>query len=486
MATKTPFRALDGINTTFINTTKGTDIASATTTDIGASTGEYVNVTGTATITGLGSSLPYAGAGRIVTFTGVLVITNNATSLILPTGANITTQAGDTAFFRYLGSGNWKCVGYLRADGTALAGSGGVTSASGATTDSQITVYNGTSGSSIKTLTSTGIPYLTSGVVSISKVTLTQPATGSTLTIADGKTLTANNSLTLAGTDGKTLTLSNTLTFTGTDSSSVAFGSGGTVLYSGGALGTPSSGTLTNATGLPISTGVSGLGTGIATWLATPSSANLYSALTDKTGSGGSAVFATSPTLVTPTLGVATATTINKVTITAPATGSTLTVADGKTLVVSNTLTFTGTDSSSVAFGAGGTVLYSGGNINIGAGSATSVAFGQGLVSSGTLTTSATTSGQIVLSVASATYRDLFVRIQVTSGTAYQTFYLSVIHDGTSAWINNFGTNQTFAITGVNDLATFDATVTGGNLQLLTTPTNAVTIYRAYYEALLV
>jgi len=79
--------------------------------------------------------------------------------------------------------------------------------------------------------------------------------------------------------------------------------------------------------------------------------------LTANTGTGSN-VLATSPTLVTPTLGVASATTINKVTLTAPATGSTITVADGKTLTASNTLTFTGTDSSSVAFGAGGTVLY--------------------------------------------------------------------------------------------------------------------------------
>jgi hypothetical protein len=54
----------------------------------------------------------------------------------------------------------------------------------------------------------------------------------------------------------------------------------------------------------------------------------------------------------------------SKVTITPPATGSTLTIADGKTLTVSNTLTATGTDGSSVAFGTGGTVLYSGGSIN--------------------------------------------------------------------------------------------------------------------------
>lgn len=68
------------------------------------------------------------------------------------------------------------------------------------------------------------------------------------------------------------------------------------------ALGTPSSGTLTNCTGLPIGSGVSGLGTGVATFLATPSSANLASAVSDETGSGA-LVFANSPTLVTPNLG---------------------------------------------------------------------------------------------------------------------------------------------------------------------------------------
>lgn len=67
-------------------------------------------------------------------------------------------------------------------------------------------------------------------------------------------------------------------------------------------LGTPSSGTLTSCTGLPISTGVSGLGTGVAAFLATPSSANLATALTNETGTAGSLVFSTSPALTTPTI----------------------------------------------------------------------------------------------------------------------------------------------------------------------------------------
>lgn len=73
------------------------------------------------------------------------------------------------------------------------------------------------------------------------------------------------------------------------------------IIVSGGALGTPSSGTLTNATGLPITTGVSGLAAGVATYLGTPSSANLLAMLTTKTGTGLN-VFDTSPAITTPTL----------------------------------------------------------------------------------------------------------------------------------------------------------------------------------------
>lgn len=88
---------------------------------------------------------------------------------------------------------------------------------------------------------------------------------------------------------------------------------------------------------------------GILTWIQTPSSANLAAAVTDETGSGA-LVFATSPTLVTPTLGVATATSLNKVTVTAPATSATLTLANGSSLITSggNSLTMTTTGTTNV------------------------------------------------------------------------------------------------------------------------------------------
>lgn len=148
---------------------------------------------------------------------------------------------------------------------------------------------------------------------------------------AYGRVTAADSPLVVAA--GKTLTANNTLTLTGTDTASVAFGGGGTVAYVANKLSV----------------------------FAATSSAELAGVISDETGTGA-LVFANTPTLVTPVLGAASATTINKVTITAPATGSTLTIVDGKTLTVSNTLTFTGTDSSSVAFGTGGTVAYIGSN----------------------------------------------------------------------------------------------------------------------------
>lgn len=112
-----------------INEALGAGIASAATTDIGAATGNLVEVTGTTTITGLG--IAQAGARRVVRFVGILTLTHNAASLILPGAANITTVPGDTATFISLGGGNWVCVDYQSAliQPVSRGGTGGTTPA---------------------------------------------------------------------------------------------------------------------------------------------------------------------------------------------------------------------------------------------------------------------------------------------------------------------------------------------------------------------
>jgi hypothetical protein len=88
-------------------------LASASTTDLGSVDAHVLNITGTTTITSLGTVS--AGIRRKVWFTGALTLTHNGTSLILPTASNITTAAGDSAEFLSLGSGNWRCLWFQRA-----------------------------------------------------------------------------------------------------------------------------------------------------------------------------------------------------------------------------------------------------------------------------------------------------------------------------------------------------------------------------------
>lgn len=289
---------------------------------------------------------------------------------------------------------------------------------------------------------------------SVNKVAITAPATSATLTIANGKTLTASNTIALAGTDSTTMTFPSTsgavltadststltnksisggqitsavasataLAANGTNCSAGSYplgvdqngnaesctsasgsgtvtvvssgsltstalvtGGGGTTLQTAAATATMDSsgnistpGSITTGAGGSVA-GYLGLRQGTATtpatneigfaaptavtayrvdlpgtagtgfWLSTNSS-NVETVTHVASTGSGSVTLATSPTLVTPVLGDATATSVNKVVITAPATSATLTIANGKTLTSSNTLTLAGTDSTTLTF----------------------------------------------------------------------------------------------------------------------------------------
>jgi len=103
-----------------------TDIASSATTDIGAVRTNFLTVTGTTTITSFGSN--YNGP-KMLRFTGALTLTHDATVLVLPGAANITTAANDTCILvpKAVVSGvsdGWIVLAYQRASGAAGGGAG--------------------------------------------------------------------------------------------------------------------------------------------------------------------------------------------------------------------------------------------------------------------------------------------------------------------------------------------------------------------------
>lgn len=173
---------------------QGSNVASATTVSLGE--GGYFNITGTTTITDIDFATDKAGRRAWLKFAGALTLTHNASTLILPTGANIVTVAGDTAEFISEGTDVVRCVSYTRASGAALAAD--VLGAS-SSTDNAIVRFDGTSGKLIQnsavTITdTTGVIAGTQGVniagSSSGAVNLRVPAAAgsNTLTLPAGTT----------------------------------------------------------------------------------------------------------------------------------------------------------------------------------------------------------------------------------------------------------------------------------------------------------
>lgn len=212
------------------------------------------------------------GIMRSATTTGVVSTLTNSAGI----AANISDESG-TGVMLFSGSPTIvtpTIASFANATHTHANAAGG----------GQIAIGTGLSGAGTGVLTALGINVGSAGAFVVNGGALGTPSSG-TLTSATG--LPISTGLTGAGT-GVLAALG------------INIGSAGAPVLFNGAGGTPSAITLTNGTGLPIA-GIASLGAGVGTWLATPSSANLASALTDETGTG-LAVFGTSPTIVTPTI----------------------------------------------------------------------------------------------------------------------------------------------------------------------------------------
>ena len=104
---------------------EGSALAASATVNLASATGNFLHITGAATISSFGTCP--AGARFVLVFDGICTLTYNATSLIIPGSSNKTTAANDCCMIVSEGSGNWRIVGYFPISGGGGGGGGTVT-----------------------------------------------------------------------------------------------------------------------------------------------------------------------------------------------------------------------------------------------------------------------------------------------------------------------------------------------------------------------